>query len=64
MGAMQFVARAEHLSDGSIPLHTIRADIDYGEATAHTTDGTIGVKVWVNKGEKFGLSDNKSNRAK
>ena len=34
-----------------MPLHTIRADIDYGLATAHTTYGTIGVKVWVFKGE-------------
>ena len=34
-----------------MPLHTIRADIDYGLATAHTTYGTIGVKVWIFKGE-------------
>jgi small subunit ribosomal protein S3 len=34
-----------------VPLHTIRADIDYGQATAHTTAGTIGVKVWIFKGE-------------
>jgi small subunit ribosomal protein S3 len=34
-----------------VPLHTIRADIDFGMATAHTTAGTIGVKVWIFKGE-------------
>ena len=37
-----------------MPLHTIRADIDYGLATAHTTYGTIGVKVWIFKGEVLG----------
>jgi hypothetical protein len=38
-------------SEGRVPLHTIRADIDYGQAEAKTTFGVIGVKVWVNKGE-------------
>jgi hypothetical protein len=38
-------------SEGRVPLHTIRADIDYGQAVAKTTFGVIGVKVWVNKGE-------------
>ena len=38
-------------SEGRVPLHTIRADIDYGQAEAKTTFGKIGVKVWVNKGE-------------
>jgi hypothetical protein len=38
-------------SEGRVPLHTIRADIDYGRAEANTTFGKIGVKVWVNKGE-------------
>ena len=47
------IARTEHLEDGSLPLQTLRADIDYAKATAHTTYGTIGVKVWVYKGEKF-----------
>ncbi|MEZ4180188.1 MAG: 30S ribosomal protein S3 [Candidatus Doudnabacteria bacterium] len=47
------IARTEHLSDGKIPLHTIRADIDYAKATAHTTYGTTGVKVWIYKGDKF-----------
>ena len=45
------IARREWYRDGRVPLHTIRADIDYGMATAHTTYGTIGVKVWVFKGE-------------
>src|SRR5512145_1551067 len=45
------IARREWYRDGRVPLHTIRADIDYGQATAHTTYGTIGVKVWVFKGE-------------
>jgi small subunit ribosomal protein S3 len=45
------IARSEHYHDGSIPLQTLRADIDYGIATAHTTFGAIGVKVWIYKGE-------------
>ena len=45
------IARREWYRDGRVPLHTLRADIDYGLATAHTTYGTIGVKVWVFKGE-------------
>ncbi len=45
------IARCEHYHEGSIPLHTLRADIDYGFAEAHTTFGAIGVKVWVNVGE-------------
>lgn len=45
------IARSEHYHDGSIPLQTLRADIDYGFAEAHTTFGVIGVKVWVYKGE-------------
>jgi len=47
------IARDEWLSKGSIPLHTLRARIDYGDATAFTTYGTIGIKVWINKGEVF-----------
>jgi len=47
------IARSEHLEEGSLPLQTLRADIDYAKATAHTTFGTIGVKVWIYKGEKF-----------
>lgn len=45
------IARAEFVREGSIPLHTLRADIDYATAEAHTTYGRIGVKVWIYKGE-------------
>jgi len=45
------IARAEHYHEGSIPLQTLRANIDYGVATARTTFGAIGVKVWIYKGE-------------
>ena len=45
------IARAEHYHEGTIPLQTIRADIDYGFAEADTTYGKIGVKVWIYKGE-------------
>ena len=45
------IARAEHYHEGTIPLQTIRADIDYGFAEANTTYGKIGVKVWIYKGE-------------
>jgi small subunit ribosomal protein S3 len=45
------MARTESYSDGRVPLHTIRADIDYGFYEARTTYGRIGVKVWINKGE-------------
>jgi len=45
------IARTEHYHEGSIPLQTLRADIDYGFAEANTTYGKIGVKVWVYKGE-------------
>jgi small subunit ribosomal protein S3 len=48
------IARSEHYHEGSIPLQTLRADIDYGVAEAHTTFGVIGVKVWVYKGEILG----------
>ncbi|HRX14289.1 MAG TPA: 30S ribosomal protein S3 [Eubacteriales bacterium] len=48
------IARTEQYHEGSIPLHTLRADIDYGFAIAHTTFGVIGVKVWVYKGEILG----------
>ena len=47
------IARTEWLRDGSIPSHTLRADIDYAEAEALTTYGIIGVKVWIYKGEIF-----------
>ncbi len=45
------MSRSETYSEGRVPLHTIRADIDYGFAEAKTTFGRIGVKVWINKGE-------------
>ena len=45
------IARTEWYREGRVPLHTLRADVDYGEATAKTTYGTCGVKVWVFKGE-------------
>ncbi|HEY4715700.1 MAG TPA: 30S ribosomal protein S3 [bacterium] len=45
------IARSEWYREGRVPLHTLRADIDYGFATAYTVYGTIGVKVWIFKGE-------------
>jgi len=47
------IARSEWYHEGRVPLHTLRADIDYGLAEAHTTYGVIGVKVWIFKGEVF-----------
>ncbi|MBS0185822.1 MAG: 30S ribosomal protein S3 [Proteobacteria bacterium] len=47
------IARMEWSREGRVPLHTLRADIDYGMATAFTTYGTCGVKVWIFKGEKM-----------
>ena len=47
------IARVEWLTAGSLPLTTLRADVDYGESTAFTTYGTIAIKVWVYKGEVF-----------
>mgnify|MGYP003572526181 CR=1 FL=1 len=48
------IARSEWYREGRVPLHTLRADIDYGFAEAKTTYGVIGVKVWIFKGEVFG----------
>jgi len=45
------IARTEWYREGRVPLHTLRADVDYGEATAFTTYGACGIKVWVFKGE-------------
>ena len=45
------IARVEWYREGRVPLHTLRADVDYGVATAHTAYGTCGVKVWIYKGE-------------
>ena len=47
------IARTEWSREGRVPLHTFRADIDYGTAEAHTTYGIIGIKVWIFKGEVF-----------
>lgn len=45
------IARTEWYAEGKVPLHTLRADIDYGFAEANTTYGKIGIKVWINRGE-------------
>jgi small subunit ribosomal protein S3 len=45
------IARTEGYHEGRVPLHTLRADIDYAQSTARTTYGAIGVKVWIFKGE-------------
>ncbi|MBS0461511.1 MAG: 30S ribosomal protein S3, partial [Proteobacteria bacterium] len=50
------IARSEWYREGRVPLHTLRADIDYGFAEARTTYGVIGVKVWVYRGEIFDFS--------
>src|SRR2546430_12515222 len=52
------IARTEGYHEGRVPLHTLRADVDYALSTAKTTYGTIGVKVWIFKGER----DRKSTR--
>lgn len=56
------IARSEWYREGRVPLHTLRADIDYGLAEAKTTYGVIGIKVWIFKGEVFNLE--RSNEAK
>ncbi|HEY9037120.1 MAG TPA: 30S ribosomal protein S3 [Pseudomonadales bacterium] len=56
------IARTEWYREGRVPLHTLRADIDYATSEAKTTYGIIGVKVWIFKGEVFGLED-KSTKA-
>ncbi|MDR0909440.1 MAG: 30S ribosomal protein S3, partial [Spirochaetaceae bacterium] len=48
------MSRTEEAKEGRIPLHTLRADIDYGFAEAHTTFGSIGCKVWIYNGMKYG----------
>ncbi len=53
------IARTEWYREGRVPLHTLRADIDYGVATAQTTYGVIGVKVWIFKGEIMGHENKK-----
>jgi small subunit ribosomal protein S3 len=51
------MARTEQYKDGRIPLHTLRADIDYAISEASTVYGKIGIKVWIFKGEVFGKRD-------
>jgi len=51
------MARNETYKEGRVPLHTLRADIDYATAEAHTTYGRIGIKVWICKGEVYGKRD-------
>ena len=58
------IARTEWLREGSVPLHTFRADVDYAEAEALTTYGIIGIKVWIYKGEVFSKEKNKLNNNK
>ena len=55
------IARSEKFSEGSVPLHTLRADIDYATARALTTYGIIGIKVWLFKGESKNTKNNNSN---
>ena len=56
------IARSETYKEGTIPLQTIRADIDYGFAEAKTTYGRIGVKVWIYAGEVLQVSNNENRR--
>ena len=57
------IARSEWYREGRVPLHTLRADIDYGLAEANTTYGVIGVKVWIFKGEVFDTAESGSEGA-
>ena len=52
------MTRSEEMKDGRVPLHTLRADIDYGTYEAHTTYGIIGIKVWVYNGMNYGIEQN------
>ena len=56
------IARTEHYHEGTIPLQTLRADIDYGFAEANTTYGKIGVKVWIYRGEVLADKGGRSTR--
>lgn len=51
------IARTEWYREGRVPLHTLRAEVDYGTSEAKTTYGVIGVKVWVFKGEQLNIKD-------
>ena len=55
-----YIGRTEKYNEGSVPLHTLRADIDYATSEAETTYGICGIKVWINKGEilKSDLNEN------
>ena len=57
------IARREWYHDGRVPLHTLRADIDYGVAEAHTTYGVIGIKVWICHGEVFDLEEKRASNS-
>jgi small subunit ribosomal protein S3 len=57
------IARSEWYREGRVPLHTFRADIDYGLAEARTTYGIIGVKVWVFRGEVFESNESNHDQA-
>ena len=57
------IARVEKYREGRVPLHTLRAEIDYGFAEASTTYGVIGVKIWIFKGEKFAPSEQQTMEA-
>ena len=58
------IARTEWLREGSVPLHTFRADVDYAEAEALTTYGIIGVKIWIYKGKILSINSDKNNKEK
>jgi len=55
------IARTEWYREGRVPLHTLRADVDYGVSRANTTYGICGIKVWIFKGEKFERETNDNN---
>ncbi len=57
------IARTEWYREGRVPLHTLRADIDYATAKAHTTYGVIGIKVWIYKGEVFDLEQKQNSNS-
>ncbi len=57
------IARTEWYREGRVPLHTLRADIDYSTAKAHTTYGVIGIKVWIYKGDVFDLEQKQAKSA-
>jgi small subunit ribosomal protein S3 len=57
------MSRSEFYREGRVPLHTLRADIDYGFYEAHTTFGRLGVKVWIYKGEVIGSRAERAEKA-